>query len=135
LFADWAPDGRRVALSTVRNGAETIVVVDLRGHLQRDLHAVGECADWSPNGRWILFCSRRTGSWNAWIMRADGSGQRRLLDLPRRDDGAPRSPPDGHWLAFDSRALGRSDLYLARADGHGLRRLRAGESPAWRPGA
>jgi dipeptidyl aminopeptidase/acylaminoacyl peptidase len=119
LFADWAPDGRRVALSTVRNGAETVVVVDLRGRLQRDLHGVGECADWSPDGRWILFCSRRSGSWNAWVMRAAGRGQAQVS--PDNGDTYPGGwSPDGRRVVFGG---GRAGIYLARPDGRDARRV------------
>jgi hypothetical protein len=78
LFADWAPDGRRIALSTLGPYGETIVVVHADGSHPVDLRAEGECADWSPDGRSILFCSRRTGAWNSWVMGADGSNQRQL---------------------------------------------------------
>jgi Tol biopolymer transport system component len=116
LFADWAPEGRRVALSTVGEHGETIVVVDLRGRLLRDLHTVGECADWSPNGRWILFCSSRTGSWNAWVMRADGTG---LTQVSHHGDTYPGGwSPDGRRVVFGG---GRAGIHVARPDGRGAR--------------
>ena len=37
---------------------------------------------WSPNGKYIAFVSDEGGSWGLWVMNADGSGRRKLLDLP-----------------------------------------------------
>ncbi len=36
---------------------------------------------WSPNGQWIAFVSNEGGSWGIWVMRADGSGRRKIKDL------------------------------------------------------
>jgi len=37
---------------------------------------------WSPDGKYIAFVSDEGGRWGLWVMRADGSGRRKLLDLP-----------------------------------------------------
>jgi Tol biopolymer transport system component/tRNA A-37 threonylcarbamoyl transferase component Bud32 len=39
-------------------------------------------AAFSPDGRSIAFMSDRGGVWSIWVMNADGSGARRLLDVP-----------------------------------------------------
>ena len=39
---------------------------------------------WSPDGQWIAFVSNEGGGWGIWVMRADGSGRRKIKDL-----GAP----------------------------------------------
>ena len=36
---------------------------------------------WSPDGRWLAFTSDRSGVWAVWVMRPDGSGLQKLIDL------------------------------------------------------
>jgi Tol biopolymer transport system component len=37
---------------------------------------------WAPDGSWIAWRSDEGGTWGVWVMRPDGSGQRRLFDAP-----------------------------------------------------
>ncbi len=89
---------------------------------------------WSPDGRLIAFASMRFGSFDIFVMRADGSGTRRLTRA-REHDSRPSWSPDGAWIVFDRGAWG--DLYVIGKDGQGERRLtrdRAQETdPAWSP--
>jgi TolB protein len=34
--------------------------------------------DWSPDGEWIVFDSDRDGTWNLYLIRPDGTDERRL---------------------------------------------------------
>jgi TolB protein len=36
---------------------------------------------WSPDGRYIAFVSERGNHWAIWVMKSDGSGERKLFDL------------------------------------------------------
>jgi Tol biopolymer transport system component len=35
---------------------------------------------WSPDGKWIAFRSDRGGAWAIYVMRADGSDVRKVVD-------------------------------------------------------
>jgi Tol biopolymer transport system component len=141
----WSPNGRLIAFSSDRETPENpeIYVVRPDGSgLKRLTHTAGGVEvlgddgfpDWSPDGKRIVFTSNRTGEGDLWTMRADGSGERRLAGLPRRDDFSPRFSPDGGWIAFESHTLGRADVYLVRADGTGAKRLAVRASaPSWKP--
>lgn len=53
----------------------------------------------------IVFMSERDGDAEIYVMRPDGSQQRRLTDRPGRD-GAPIPSPAGKWLVFASKLGG-----------------------------
>lgn len=77
-------------------------------------------AQWSPDGSMIAY----EGDDGTYLMNADGSGQRKLVD------GAyPTWSPDGSWIAF---VMGRdhgADLWKIHPDGTGLTQVT--QSPGW----
>jgi len=95
---------------------------------------------WSPDGRRLAFWRTPApfGFGSLWVMRADGSGQRRLTSgIDARD---PAWNPAGTRLVFVRWGRGTvSGLYTLRAsDGRAPRRLTSGAGldfePAWAPG-
>jgi TolB protein len=85
----WSPDGRRIAFVAFLHGADPqriglgdaeIFVVGVHAGrpmaVSRNASWDGDPA-WSPDGRWIVF-TRRTGHAEIYVMRPDGSDQRRL---------------------------------------------------------
>jgi Tol biopolymer transport system component len=122
----WSPDGRRIAFASARTGLFQIYSMRTDGTRQRRLsHQAEDCETpaWSPNGRWMVF-SCELGYWKLVRMRADGSGERRLLPGYPLTEASPTWTPDG--LIVFSRgaksARGRG-IFSVRADGTGLRRL------------
>lgn len=85
--------------------------------------------DFSPDGTRIAFTSNRDQQGEIYVMKPDGSGQRRLT---RRagDDWEPDFSPDGKRIAFWQLP---GTVWLMNADGSGLKRLVAGTQPDWRP--
>jgi TolB protein len=58
-------------------------------------------AAWSPDGRRIAFTRRRNGNWDVYVMRADGSGVRRLTPSGSAlAEDEPAWSPDGSALVF-----------------------------------
>jgi TolB protein len=116
-------------------------VVALTNNRVADFGAV-----WSPDGRLLAF-SRQVGEGTAlFVMRADGSGVRRLTTPVESPSGrmsmdfAPTWSPDGQQIAFASdRASFETEIFRIRADGVGLTRLTRTEdfvgdtNPAWSP--
>ena len=70
-----------------------------------------------------------------YVIRADGSGKRRLTRSGAKDI-APAGSPDGRRIAFASDRDGKFEVYVMNADGSEQRRLvgkPANSFPAWSP--
>ncbi len=123
----WAPDGRRLAFVSERDGDAEIYVMKADGSAQENLTrqpANDSHPSWSPDGRKIAFVSRRDGNAEIYVMNADGSGQRNVTRTPSSDLD-PAWSPDGRAIAFVQKKPKPSEtyLYVVNADGSGLRRL------------
>jgi Tol biopolymer transport system component len=115
-----SPDGKRLAfVSTRETGFANLWVMDLATRRVTRLTQVDAGnfrPSWSPDGKWIAFSSDRDtkagrrpasgiGGWELmqlsaiYVLRADGSGLRRLSPLDQVA-GSPRWSPDGRRLVF-----------------------------------
>src|SRR5688572_29980482 len=120
--AVMSPDGRRVAFVSSRAGQADIWTLDLESKRLKNVsvHPGGDYRPaWSPDGQWIAFTSDRDSDGagaatplrgrgesfsprqvtELYVMRADGSGLRRVTDGDASVGGAAWSP-DGARLAF-----------------------------------
>lgn len=110
-------------------------------------------ASYSPDGEWIVFTSMRDAYdrpltereakqleidpsyfGEIYLMRADGSGQRRLTDTPGYD-GGPFFSPDGRrivWRRFDEQGL-IADIWTMAADGSDQRQITDFGAMSWAP--
>jgi Tol biopolymer transport system component len=108
---------------------------------------------YSPDGQWLVFTSMRDAynrplndkekklleenpSYFAdiYIMRADGSDQKRLTNVPGYD-GGPFFTPDGSriiWRRFDEHGL-LADVWTMKQDGSDAKRLTDFGSMSWAP--
>ena len=115
----FSPDGRQVVFYSWPGGLE---VMNLDGgHRHRIVHD-GEAAfpAWSPDGKYIAFHSVRGWSsrFNVYIVQADGSGERMLVD----GEQAAWSP-DSSRLVYKGCEGSLCGLMIINADGTGKRRL------------
>jgi len=125
------------------------------GAMKRLTDAKGYDAEgsYSPDGRWIVFTSMRD-AYNhpltaaeqkkltedpsyfgeIYVMRADGSGQKRLTSTPGYD-GGPFFTPDGKrivWRRFDESGL-IADVWTMNPDGSDERQITDFGSMSWAP--
>jgi Tol biopolymer transport system component len=134
---------------------EIYVVAEKTKEIQRLTSARGYDAEasYSPDGQWIVFSSMRD-AYNRtlsaaeqkqlevdpsffgeiYLMRADGSEQRRLTSV-NGYDGGPFFSPDGKrivWRRFDEQGL-IADIWMMNIDGSDQRQVTRFTSMSWAP--
>jgi Tol biopolymer transport system component/DNA-binding winged helix-turn-helix (wHTH) protein len=142
---NWSPDGRTILFDSDRDGNQEVYVMDADGGNQIRLtrnNAVDTTASWSPDGSLIAFASNRdTGppynpyNLDIYVMNADGSNVRRIVDDAEYDVG-PQWSPDGRKILFMTGRNRNFDVYEMNADGTRQRNLTADNdksdgAPAW----
>jgi len=82
----WSPDGSSIAFNSTATHQKTeIYVKDANGGTPRRLtdNSVEDFDPlWSPDGEYVVFSSGRAGFDEVYVMRADGSEQRRITRIP-----------------------------------------------------
>ena len=134
---DWSPDARRIVFDRVDEdyGNEDVFVVNRDGSgltPLTDAPTTDSHPAWSPDGSEIAFASDPDGVLSIYVMRADGTGVRRLTSS---FDSDPDWSPDGRWIAFNR--IEGQDLWVVAADGSQERAVVAGRrhdtEPEWSP--
>ncbi|MBB3223099.1 TolB family protein [Pseudoduganella umbonata] len=137
----WSPDGSQIVFRGAGNGEgrDGLLIIDVASRAVRHIPGTvvkDNFPSWSPKGDLISFTSNRDGDYEIYTVRPDGTGLRRLTNIPGNDAHNSWSP-DGEWIAFASGTHGFRDeavlhpynpqpygeIYVMRADGSDRRRL------------
>ena len=124
-----SPDGKSLAFVSSRTGQADIWILDLQTRALRNLtqHAAGDFRPaWSPDGSWLAFSSDRDSQkprgrggftvahcTDIYVVRADGSGLRRLTSYGGEVAGSPRWSADGKRLVFYHATFAEGQLISA----------------------
>jgi Tol biopolymer transport system component/DNA-binding winged helix-turn-helix (wHTH) protein len=125
LDPTWAPDGRRVAYASDREGNSDIWIQSTADPTPIQL-TKSSAADWqphwSPDGKTIVFRSERDGG-GLYVISVDGGEERRLSSFGFR----PEWSPDGSRVLFtDTTVQGlRQTIHVIGRDGGQPERVRA----------
>ena len=128
LHPAWSPDGTRVAFVSDRAGSYDIFVVDADGsdpvQITDDDFRESRPA-WSPDGSWE--------DSDIWVMDADGTDRRLLLERATR----PEWSPDGGRITFMSDRDGDWEIFVMDSDGGNVTQLTFNNdydiAPTWSP--
>jgi len=122
FWAQYSPDGRRIAFNSGRAGdTEEVWLVDADGsnptRLTRGPGRGQGSPRWSPDGRWIAFDSQaESGPVDVWMIRVDGSGLHQVTHDPANETG-PSFSRDGRFLYFTSNRTGRDEIWQVAVGG------------------
>ena len=135
--ARFSPDGTHILFALARNGDSDIFEHELStGQTVQLTNTTGidTSPAYAPDGLTIAFESDRSGEPQVYVMRRDGSDQRRVTFGDAH--GSPVWNPGGDALAFVRYDREGSRIAVGAPDGSGMRVLSSGphdEDPSWAP--
>ncbi len=127
--ADWSPDGQSLVVEHGGPNQAGILRIEPSGRLIRNLTPRGFQGQpsFSPGGAWIAYeRDIAEGNNGVWLMRANGTGLRRVTRSPFGCcDTDPNFSPDGKLISFvRAKKPDREQvLFVVRPNGTGLRQL------------
>lgn len=103
-FLGWFPDSSQLLATWAAPQAHMhLSALSILGGNPRPLSDDASSASVSPDGTQIVFLKvpevGETGQ-EIWLMRADGTDQRKLLSFPHEGFASPVWSPDGRWIAY-----------------------------------
>src|SRR5262249_23915097 len=140
IFPVWAPDGRRIAYSSDREGKQTLYVRASDGSSGEEILIKGGNqykfpTDWSPDGKTLAYQEGALGGWEVWMLPLEGERKPYPFLQTEFSARAAAFSPDGRWLAYCSNESGGYQVYVVPFPGPGGRwqvSPAGGISPRWR---
>ena len=130
-YAEWSPDGKRIAFQRTTIPEEgkpdaDIWLIDVETGEERQLTETPDDWDSTPtftaDGSAVIFESNRSGGFELYRLSLDGGEAARLTEREGNESEAKQSP-DGEMIAFVSDQDGDFDVYVMNAGGGNVRAL------------
>ena len=120
----WAPDGKRLAFRSIRDGAYNVYSSsdDGTGAVERLTESPNWQfpSSWSPDGRVLAYTElNATTDWDIWVLPLDGERKPRALLQTEAYEADPMISPDGAWIAYTSDETGQNEVYIQAFPGPG----------------
>ena len=118
-FAQYSPDGRRIAFQSLRSGVSGVWVSNEDGsnmvQISNPIYVSGS-PQWSPDGNRIAFDSRPLDHWEIYVADVVERKPRKLV-TNISDVSRPHWSRNGKWIYFRSNEPGRQGVYRCPASG------------------
>ncbi|QWR78658.1 Tol-Pal system beta propeller repeat protein TolB [Candidatus Magnetomonas plexicatena] len=135
----WAPDGKKLAYSSLRNGKWGIFMLDFDSATESSFFSspgTNLAGDFTPDGKYLLLSSSSKGSPDIYMLHITT----KVLSRITYSDGIEVSPspsPDGSRIVFVSDKSTTPQIYTMLLDGTDVRRIsyegNYSTSPEWSP--
>ena len=140
LNSIWAPDGKRIAYVSNKDGPGNIYWqrADGSGGMERltSSEYTQVPMSWSPDGQLLAFMENNpTTGYDIWVLRLSDHKAQPFLRTPF-NESVPRFSPDGRWLTYISNESGRYEIYVRPYPGPGGKlqiSTEGGTEPTWNP--
>jgi Tol biopolymer transport system component len=114
----WSPDGRRIAFTSDRAGAENIYVKRSSGSgeaekLPTHKTLFQSACDWTWDGRYIIYQALSPGTgWDLWILDLSKEGEAIPFLTTESNEWNATVSPDGKWVTYRSDETGSYELFV-----------------------
>ena len=112
----WAPDGKRLAFTSLRDGRKEIYIMDVNsGVVNRLTNSAGDIENsqpaWADSGDRIAYVVKRFGAYQVWAMSDTGQDNIQLARSGQELwDYLPVWLPDGQAVIFDEKNISTAAL-------------------------
>jgi Tol biopolymer transport system component len=136
----WAPDGKRIAFGSKRNGKWGLYVKPADGTAKEELITESDQPkmpmSWSPDGKLLIYWNEdpRTRG-DIWMVPVTGDRKPVPIVQTQNQELYPQLSADGKWLAYQSDESSRDEIYIRPfPEGPGKWQISTdgGVAPRWR---
>jgi len=122
-FPAWSPDGQQLVFYSQRNLRTDLYTMTVNtGAVTRLVASGGPGASpaWSADGKWIAYAAIHQPNAGLYVVRPDGTDNRRLTDFPVV---TIVWSPDSQQIAFVGNCEGNCDIYVVNINSAQVRQL------------